>query len=75
MKKLLLVLLPIAFVSCENEYHVNAQVTFQNGQKDTIQYTYWSLQEQQAYIDGGDVGIWRNGIFASGARSFKLLKP
>lgn len=75
MKKLLFLLLPIALVSCQHEYHIKAQITFQNGQRDTLDYTYWDLNPRDVCIDDGDVYVYRGGTIASGARSFKLLKP
>jgi len=75
MKRLLLLLPIIVLVSCQHEHHVKAQITFQTGQKDTVEYTYWDLVEQEVDIDKGDVFVHRNGTLASGARSFKLLKP
>lgn len=74
MKKLLLLLLPIALVSCEHQYHVKAQVTFQNGQRDTIEYTYWATDSMPIRLDDGDVYVNHIGTLASGARSFKPLK-
>lgn len=75
MKKLFFLLFFAALASCQHEYHVKAQVTFQNGQRDTIEYTYFGLQEYEVFLDEGDVYVYRNGVIASGARSFKLLNP
>lgn len=70
MKKLICILLLLGLTSCVSYDKYTIEVTYTNGQVDTLVYKLSSYPE----LNDGDLYAQSHGTLISGVRTFKILK-